>query len=798
MVLGPHAWAHAEEELRIRREQAVEVDDADGRVDAGTSASTSTSSSPSSSLSSAYCVLWSWSRADEGWRWVYTSEGVCPCLFRRRGRRRTGGGKRGSSASVNGNSLCSWSPLDLSCCLRSREAREAAATASVIHLHVHAGEIARDVAPCSSSGCPCGAGGRRGGGTGDPLLLSATLRLEDAAFVPEGESESSYPSGAVVATLGAERVAWVPRSKGGAGKEDEAQTTTATTTTTAATTTLLLPLPPPPPSPPPTLLSGAARAAAAKSKAAAATRALDLLLEERRQGRERASELARASSSSADSESLASSLEERAAALREATARSKSEIARRVVALVEAQRGLKTCLERVEQLQVSVSGAACPPSSAPTAAAAAATTTTAATCPPPPPPPPPHPPSARAVLGRALASLVARRCSLVAGIGEAMELTPKSVAAASSKEQRRQSSRRASSSPSSPAAGGGEGERQGGTNGDGGDKEEDGNGDSTLDRLESGWSSGLGGIRQQQQQAGTGTGASPSPPPKQTTICGLPLDPSVAGRGWQQRPNLPSKAQLDADAAALASAAAATSAIASVLGLPLRHPLRPVPSRRGAAAGGVAGSGGGGAAVALAPPPAGAFGERQQKGKSSKSQATSSSCSSAPAVVDAIGAAMLFPRATVAPSTSSSFAAVGLSANGSAPAANGSSSSNSSSVAAPAASTASLLPSLLSPAAEFPLFLPGSTVGCLSSSGGGGIGGIGASASVPPSSSASDDAAALLASTEPARFAYAVFLLNRDVQQLLDAHGLAGSGPGAAVDGLAKLVEAAASVASLK
>jgi hypothetical protein len=43
-----------------------------------------------------------------------------------------------------------------------------------------------------------------------------------------------------------------------------------------------------------------------------------------------------------------------------------------------------------------------------------------------------------------------------------------------------------------------------------------------------------------------------------------------------------------------------------------------------------------------------------------------------------------------------------------------------------------------------------------------------------------------------------VFLLHRDVQQLLDAHGLAGSGPGLAVDGLAKLVAAAASVARLR
>ena len=57
----------------------------------------------------------------------------------------------------------------------------------------------------------------------------------------------------------------------------------------------------------------------------------------------------------------------------------------------------------------------------------------------------------------------------------------------------------------------------------------------------------------------------------------------------------------------------------------------------------------------------------------------------------------------------------------------------------------------------------------------------------------------LASATEPATgFAYAVFLLHRDVQQLLDAHGLAGSGPGLAVDGLAKLVAAAASVARLR
>ena len=129
VVLGPRAWAHAEEELRIRRENAVEDDeDVDGDGDRrhrGGDASTSTSTSSSfAPPSSAYCVLWCWSRADSDWRWLYTSEAVQPLLHRRRGRRRAaeggGGGSKkngsggGGGGNNNGNSLfLSWSPLDL-------------------------------------------------------------------------------------------------------------------------------------------------------------------------------------------------------------------------------------------------------------------------------------------------------------------------------------------------------------------------------------------------------------------------------------------------------------------------------------------------------------------------------------------------------------------------------------------------------------------------------------------------------------------------------------------------------------
>ena len=819
VVLDHRAWAHAEEELRIRRENAVEDDDINGDHrrgdDDGASASTSTSHS-SLLASSAYCVLWCWSRAENGWRWVYTSEAVQPLLRRRRGRRRRAGGKRGGSESGASKSLVSWSPIDLSRGLlrSSREALEAAASAGVIHLHVHASTGGKNVGPCSSASapgcrpCPCprpcddggSAGGSRRSGDGDPLLLSATLRLQDAAAaVPEarGSGSSPYPSGAVVASLGPERVAWVPQSRGRRDQRGRASRSPggpeigAGARTAAAPPPALAPPPPPPPAlapppppllppPPPALLAAAARAAESRAKADAATRALELALEERRRGAGRTSELARAAAG--DGGERAARLEQRAAALREATERSKAETERRAAALSKARRGLEACLGGVELLRAAVSGGGARSGASGGAAGA-----------------PRAPPSARAVLGSALSSLIARRCSLVAGIGEVMELTPESAVAANAASGKRQQRRRAS--PSSAAAAGGE---------DGDEPEdEDGSGDSTWDRLESGWSSGLGGIRQQegQQQAGNGSDSG-APPPEQrattATICGLALDPGVAGRGWQQRPHLPSRAGLDADAAALASAAEAAGAIAQVLGLPLRHPLRPLPRARGAGGGG--GGGGSGAAVAFAPPPAGEGG--QQRRKLLEPQASSYRSSSAPpAVVDAVGAAILFQggAAGAPPSSSSSAAAEGASAASGGANGEGAGNDGGSGSSAAAAAPASLLPSLLlSSAAEFPLFLPGSTVGGLSSgsAGGGGTGVLGASAPLPPSSSfsASGDAAALLASaTEPATgFAYAVFLLHRDVQQLLDAHGLAGSGPGLAVDGLAKLVAAAASVARLR
>ena len=820
VVLGPRAWARAEGELRSREKGAVEDagDDGDnGRRDAGATASTSVTSSlllPSSP--SAFCVLWCWSAAHRQWRWIHTSEAVQPCLlYRRRGRRRGGGGgmkERGDGGGGGGDDdnsgllVCSWSPLDLGSSPRSaEEAREAAATARVIHLHVYVGErAAKSFAACrrcssssSGSSCPCGGdGGGKSGGGGEtprgpspptpPLLLSATLRLDDAEFLPdEGEIDRSYPSGSVLATLGAERVAWVPVPRKGGARRDEAKTTLPDP-----------PLPPlPPPPPPAPLLAAASRAASARAKAVAAIAALDLALaEKKKQGTERSSELfsraasaASASAAAFDGDARAGSLDGRARSLAEAARRSRAETARRAAALVEAEKGLKACLERIEVLRRSVFGGGGSGGSCGGGGGGREANETD-----------PPSPSARAVLARVLSSLVARRCSLVAGIGDVMELTPKSSAvvaaasaAVSSGKGKEQQQRR-----KQQAGRGGEATEEDD------DDEFDGEGDSTWDRLESGWSSGLGGIRQE-QRAGNGNGNGNALHKPTTKICGLPLDFDVAGRGWQQRPNLPSKAQLDADAAALASAAAATQAIASVLGLPLRHPLRPVPLAGGSGGGGGGGSGGG-AAVVFAPPPAGGGGGGPGKASPSSQALPSSSysSSSSPAVViDAVGAAMLFPGAAAAAAASSpSSNAEGTSAGpngveGGGAGGGGSSNNESSS----SSSAASLLPSLLASTAEFPLFLPGSTVGGLTNSGGGGIGGgiggIGALSSVPPSSSsASDDAAALLASTEPARFAYAVFLLNRDVQQLLDAHGLAGSGPGAAVDGLAKLVAAAASV----
>jgi len=611
------------------------------------------------------------------------------------------------------------------------------------------------------------------------LLASATLALADGrhATPPGGRTPGAgAPPGTIVLTVaGAGRLEWRPsgggeadagappppplssptrahagddvddaghlaapsRGNGAAAvaavKEEAAPAVATSTTTTpqadaAAVSTVLE-----------GLRSAARRLAAARAAAAAGAAAVEAELRKGEAGggaaaAQQHSALAAATASSAAAAGAGAA---RAARLRSATAAVRAGATARATALASALRGLAAARAQL----------------------GAAADTTAARL---------H----RAALGGATRALAARRAALVAATGDALAVGTTSSTPVNTEEE-------GSGAASTPWArleagwSGGVGAAGDGGGGRGGSSVSGSEGGpappaSSSARSLAGWlfGGGGGGPPSVAGSGGGGDGGSTTPPPTATarprahppprfTIGGLPLDPGIA-RAWSGGPSGRAKiagtaAELRerarADAAALGAAAALTAAAASALGIPLRHPLACAGPR---------------SAVLATAPPAGTARGRCDEGRG-----------------DAVGAAVLLPGA-LPPGQQRPRLGAGSGGGTSAAALSAPSSSSPAAVAAAAALTGE---------GAFPLWPPGDGGSSTAV-----VSGAAAAAAVSPTSTTT--AAGLTpyppplpTSSDPARFAYGVFLLARDVHQVLDALGLAPPPqPGAVLDALVRIV----------